>query len=50
MKVIGGAMALFSRFAIAIEQNSTRLQYIADNAAALGTPNVQLLQVKLPVH
>ncbi|GAA6617290.1 precorrin-6y C5,15-methyltransferase (decarboxylating) subunit CbiE [Scytonema sp. NUACC26] len=29
--------------AIAIEQNSTRLQYIADNAIALGTPNLQIV-------
>ena len=34
--------------AIAIEQNSTRLQYIADNAAALGTPNLQIIAGKAP--
>ncbi|AKG24845.1 bifunctional cobalt-precorrin-7 (C(5))-methyltransferase/cobalt-precorrin-6B (C(15))-methyltransferase [Calothrix sp. 336/3] len=34
--------------AIAIEQNSTRLQHIADNAAALGTPNLQILPGKAP--
>ncbi|MTJ46554.1 precorrin-6y C5,15-methyltransferase (decarboxylating) subunit CbiE [Dolichospermum sp. UHCC 0259] len=32
--------------AIAIEQNSTRLNYIADNAAALGTPNLQIMAGK----
>jgi precorrin-6Y C5,15-methyltransferase (decarboxylating) len=32
--------------AIAIEQNSTRLNYIADNAAALGTPNLQIIAGK----
>ncbi|HLP87942.1 MAG TPA: precorrin-6y C5,15-methyltransferase (decarboxylating) subunit CbiE [Nostocaceae cyanobacterium] len=35
--------------AIAIEQNSPRLQYIADNAAALGTPNLQIIPGKAPV-
>jgi precorrin-6Y C5,15-methyltransferase (decarboxylating) len=34
--------------AIAIEQNSTRLQYIADNAAALGTPYLQIVAGKAP--
>ena len=34
--------------AIAIEQNSSRLQYIADNAAALGTPNLQIIQGEAP--
>lgn len=34
--------------AIAIEQNATRLQYIADNAAALGTPNLQIIAGKAP--
>jgi precorrin-6Y C5,15-methyltransferase (decarboxylating) len=34
--------------AIAIEQNSSRLQYIADNAAALGTPNLQIIAKKAP--
>jgi precorrin-6B C5,15-methyltransferase / cobalt-precorrin-6B C5,C15-methyltransferase len=29
--------------AIAVEQNSSRLNYIADNAAALGTPNLQII-------
>ena len=32
--------------AIAIEQNSTRLNYITDNAAALGTPNLQIIAGK----
>jgi precorrin-6Y C5,15-methyltransferase (decarboxylating) len=32
--------------AIAIEQNSTRLNYIADNATALGTPNLQIIAGK----
>ena len=32
--------------AIAIEQNSTRINYIADNAAALGTPNLQIMAGK----
>ncbi|MBD2340291.1 precorrin-6y C5,15-methyltransferase (decarboxylating) subunit CbiE [Calothrix sp. FACHB-156] len=34
--------------AIALEQNSTRLQYIADNAAALGVPNLQIIAGKAP--
>jgi precorrin-6Y C5,15-methyltransferase (decarboxylating) len=34
--------------AIAIEQNSSRLCYIADNAAALGTPNLQIIEGKAP--
>ncbi|MBU7585931.1 MAG: precorrin-6y C5,15-methyltransferase (decarboxylating) subunit CbiE [Nostoc sp. TH1S01] len=34
--------------AIAIEQNSSRLQYIADNAAALGTPNLEIITGKSP--
>jgi precorrin-6Y C5,15-methyltransferase (decarboxylating) len=34
--------------AIAIEQNPTRLQYIADNANALGTPNLQIIHGKAP--
>ncbi|BCL36288.1 precorrin-6y C5,15-methyltransferase (decarboxylating) subunit CbiE [Nostoc sp. MS1] len=34
--------------AIAIEQNATRLQYIADNAAALGTPNLKIISGKAP--
>ncbi|MCX7595256.1 MAG: precorrin-6y C5,15-methyltransferase (decarboxylating) subunit CbiE [Fischerella sp.] len=34
--------------AIAIEQNPTRLQYIADNAAALGTPDLQIVGGKAP--
>ncbi|MBE9207458.1 precorrin-6y C5,15-methyltransferase (decarboxylating) subunit CbiE [Nostoc sp. LEGE 06077] len=34
--------------AIAIEQNSSRLQYIADNAAALGTPHLQIIAGKSP--
>jgi precorrin-6B C5,15-methyltransferase / cobalt-precorrin-6B C5,C15-methyltransferase len=34
--------------AIAIEQNSSRLQYIADNATALGTPNLQIIHGKSP--
>ncbi|AFY34988.1 bifunctional cobalt-precorrin-7 (C(5))-methyltransferase/cobalt-precorrin-6B (C(15))-methyltransferase [Calothrix sp. PCC 7507] len=34
--------------AIAIEQNSTRLRYVADNAAALGTPNLQIIEGKAP--
>jgi len=29
--------------AIAIEHHPTRLQYIADNAAALGTPHLQIV-------
>ena len=34
--------------AIAIEQHSHRLQFIADNMAALGTPHLQLIQGKAP--
>ncbi|MEC4814377.1 MAG: precorrin-6y C5,15-methyltransferase (decarboxylating) subunit CbiE [Scytonema sp. PMC 1069.18] len=34
--------------AIAIEQNSTRLQYIADNATALGTPDLQIVAGSAP--
>ncbi|WP_413172037.1 precorrin-6y C5,15-methyltransferase (decarboxylating) subunit CbiE [Anabaena azotica] len=34
--------------AIAIEQNSTRLKYIADNASALGTPHLQVIAGKAP--
>jgi precorrin-6B C5,15-methyltransferase / cobalt-precorrin-6B C5,C15-methyltransferase len=34
--------------AIAIEQHSQRLQFIADNMAALGTPQLQLIQGKAP--
>jgi precorrin-6B C5,15-methyltransferase / cobalt-precorrin-6B C5,C15-methyltransferase len=34
--------------AIAIEQHDRRLQFIADNMAALGTPNLQLVQGKAP--
>ncbi|AFZ25452.1 precorrin-6y C5,15-methyltransferase (decarboxylating), CbiE subunit,precorrin-6Y C5,15-methyltransferase (decarboxylating), CbiT subunit [Cylindrospermum stagnale PCC 7417] len=34
--------------AIAIEQNSSRLNYIADNAASLGTPNLQIIAGKAP--
>jgi len=34
--------------AIAIEQNSSRLRYIADNAVALGTPNLQTIEGKAP--
>ncbi|MBD2498659.1 precorrin-6y C5,15-methyltransferase (decarboxylating) subunit CbiE [Nostoc sp. FACHB-280] len=34
--------------AIAIEQNSSRLQYIADNATALGTPNLEIIAGKSP--
>ena len=32
--------------AIAIEQNTTRLNYMADHAAALGTPNLQIMAGK----
>ena len=32
--------------AIAIEQNASRINYIADNAAALGTPNLQIIAGK----
>ncbi|WP_414529086.1 precorrin-6y C5,15-methyltransferase (decarboxylating) subunit CbiE [Nodularia chucula] len=35
--------------AIAIEQNPTRLNYIADNAAALGTPNLRIINGKSPL-
>lgn len=35
--------------AIAIEQHPTRLQFIADNAAALGTPHLQIVAGKAPV-
>ncbi|MEH2068146.1 MAG: precorrin-6y C5,15-methyltransferase (decarboxylating) subunit CbiE [Nostoc sp.] len=34
--------------AMAIEQNSSRLLYIADNAATLGTPNLQIIAGKAP--
>ncbi|MDZ8083526.1 MAG: precorrin-6y C5,15-methyltransferase (decarboxylating) subunit CbiE [Nostoc sp. DcaGUA01] len=34
--------------AVAIEQNSSRLIYIADNAATLGTPNLQIIEGKAP--
>lgn len=34
--------------AIAIEQNSQRIQYIADNAAALGVPNLQIVTGEAP--
>ncbi|MBH8573342.1 precorrin-6y C5,15-methyltransferase (decarboxylating) subunit CbiE [Nostocaceae cyanobacterium CENA369] len=34
--------------AVAIEQNSSRLHYIADNANALGTPNLQIITGKAP--
>ncbi len=34
--------------AIAVEQNATRLQYIADNAAALGTPHLKIIPGKAP--
>jgi precorrin-6B C5,15-methyltransferase / cobalt-precorrin-6B C5,C15-methyltransferase len=34
--------------AIAIEQHSHRLKFIADNMAALGTPHLQLIQGKAP--
>jgi precorrin-6B C5,15-methyltransferase / cobalt-precorrin-6B C5,C15-methyltransferase len=34
--------------AIAIEQHSQRLQLIADNMAALGTPHLQLIQGQAP--
>jgi precorrin-6B C5,15-methyltransferase / cobalt-precorrin-6B C5,C15-methyltransferase len=34
--------------AIAIEQHSHRLEFIADNMAALGTPHLQLIQGKAP--
>jgi precorrin-6B C5,15-methyltransferase / cobalt-precorrin-6B C5,C15-methyltransferase len=35
--------------AIAIEQNSVRLSYIADNATALGTPNLQIAAGQAPI-
>lgn len=35
--------------AIAIEQNPSRLRYIADNAAALGTPNLHIVQGVAPI-
>jgi precorrin-6Y C5,15-methyltransferase (decarboxylating) len=35
--------------AIAIEQNSTRVQYIADNATALGTPELQIIAGSSPI-
>jgi precorrin-6B C5,15-methyltransferase / cobalt-precorrin-6B C5,C15-methyltransferase len=35
--------------AIAIEQNPDRLQMIADNATALGTPNLKVIHGKAPV-
>ncbi|WP_414543675.1 precorrin-6y C5,15-methyltransferase (decarboxylating) subunit CbiE [Nostoc sp. CCY0012] len=34
--------------AIAIEQNASRIQYIADNATALGTPHLQIITGKAP--
>jgi precorrin-6B C5,15-methyltransferase / cobalt-precorrin-6B C5,C15-methyltransferase len=34
--------------AIAIEQNASRLNYIADNAAALGTPQLKIIHGKVP--
>ncbi len=34
--------------AIAIEQNSSRLHYIAENATILGTPNLQIIAGKAP--
>ncbi len=34
--------------AVAIEQHSHRLEFIADNMAALGTPHLQLVQGKAP--
>ncbi len=34
--------------AIAIEQNLSRLQYITDNANALGTPNLEIVKGKAP--
>jgi precorrin-6Y C5,15-methyltransferase (decarboxylating) len=34
--------------AIAIEQNTKRIQYIVDNATALGTPNLQIITGKAP--
>jgi precorrin-6B C5,15-methyltransferase / cobalt-precorrin-6B C5,C15-methyltransferase len=35
--------------AIAIEQHPTRLQYLADNAAALGTPYLQIVAGSAPI-
>lgn len=35
--------------AIAIEQHPTRLQYIADNAIALGTPNLKIIAGEAPI-
>lgn len=34
---------------IAIEQHPTRLQYIADNAIALGTPNLKIIAGEAPI-
>jgi precorrin-6B C5,15-methyltransferase / cobalt-precorrin-6B C5,C15-methyltransferase len=34
--------------AIAIEQNSNRLEYLTNNAASLGTPNLQIILGKAP--
>lgn len=34
--------------AMAIEQNASRIKYIADNAAALGTPHLQIITGKAP--
>lgn len=34
--------------AIAIEKNSSRIQYITDNANSLGTPNLQIVQGAIP--
>ena len=34
--------------AIAIEQNASRLKYIADNAASLGTPYLEIISGKAP--
>ncbi len=34
--------------AIAIEQSTSRLQYICDNAATLGTPYIEIIQGKAP--
>ncbi|WP_414566393.1 MULTISPECIES: precorrin-6y C5,15-methyltransferase (decarboxylating) subunit CbiE [unclassified Anabaena] len=34
--------------AIAIEQNASRIKYIADNATALGTPHLQIITGKAP--
>jgi precorrin-6B C5,15-methyltransferase / cobalt-precorrin-6B C5,C15-methyltransferase len=35
--------------AIAIEQSSSRIQYIVDNATALGTPTLEIIQGRAPV-